>query len=554
MSSINHSIESSTDNEQKTSIKILLKEKNLNPKKSEDLKYLLSLSLIPKKNKFKFNFHSLISYLLKYKTAKNESLFYNFFFQSCELGKITNVKILLKNNLDINKQNELGETPLHIAISKNDENLVKLLIKHEPRTDILSYNDGFSVMNYAEICGNKNIIKIVNELNQKNLKNKIKSEVVDFIKKDMININANNISNLSCFSKNKNFDEIQNYNGEKVSILLNDDTNNSIVINNKSGNTSNINNLNNKDNKNKKDEKNNTNTQIIKNDSEIYEDIISKKNIKAHNYNTKTININNNIIISEAPQNININFPSPSKKKEVTSSLKSSSYIQSLKTSHTLNECSPILKNKKNRIDKFLSKKIELNKFIKEINLPEKYTEILIENGFDDLEVLINQTKKGLALSYQNLRDIGISLPAHRMKILIHLEEISDNFDFILQKNIIYSSKIPEEKSGSLYKFLLKINLDEYFQNFIENGFYCVELLYTQMGSKNPITEEILRDDLGIDKLGHLQRVLISLKEESKKYLEKLPKKSDKDKNNNSKNIIYEENPYFHSCEACFIF
>ena len=370
----------------------------------------------------------------------------------------------------------------------------------------------------------------------------------------MININANNISNLSCFSKNKNFDEIQNYNGEKVSILLNDDTNNSIVINNKSGNTSNINNLNNKDNKNKKDEKNNTNTQIIKNDSEIYEDIISKKNIKANNFNTKTININNNIIISEAPQNININFPSPSKKKEVTSSLKSSSYIQSLKTSHTLNECSPILKNKKNRIDKFLSKKIELNKFIKEINLPEKYTEILIENGFDDLEVLINQTKKGLALSYQNLRDIGISLPAHRMKILIHLEEISDNFDFILQKNIIYSSKIPEEKSGSLYKFLLKINLDEYFQNFIENGFYCVELLYTQMGSKNPITEEILRDDLGIDKLGHLQRVLISLKEESKKYLEKLPKKSDKDKNNNSKNIIYEENPYFHSCEACFIF
>ena len=64
MSSINHSIESSTDTEQKTSIKILLKEKNLNPKKSEDLKYLLSLSLIPKKNKFKFNFHSLISYLL----------------------------------------------------------------------------------------------------------------------------------------------------------------------------------------------------------------------------------------------------------------------------------------------------------------------------------------------------------------------------------------------------------------------------------------------------------------------------------------------------------
>ena len=472
-----------------------------------------------------------------------------FFFQSCELGKITNVKILLKNNLDINKQNELGETPLHIAISKNDENLVKLLIKHEPRTDILSYKDGFSVMNYAEICGNKNIIKIVNELNQKNLKNKIKSEVVDFIKKDMININVNNISNISCISKNKNFDEIQNYNGEKISFLINDDTNasNSIIISNKNANTSNI------INKPKKDEKSNTNTKIIINDSGIYEDIIPKNNIKSNNYNTENININNNVIISGVPQSININFPSPSKKKDCTSSLKSSSYIQSLKTSHTLtkeHECSPILKNKMKGIGKFLSKKIELNKFIKEINLPEKYTGILIENGFDDLDVLINQTKKGLALSYQNLGEIGITLPAHRAKILIHLEELADNFDFFLENNIIYSNKIPEEKSGSLYEFLLKINLDEYFQNFVESGFYSAELLYTQMASKNPVTEEILKNDLGVDKLGHLQRIIISLEEESMKYIENLVKKSNKD----NRSIIYEENPYYNSCQACFVF
>ena len=80
MSITNHSIESSTDTEQKTSIKALLQEKNLDPNNPSDLKYLLSLSLLPKKNKFKFNFHSLISFLLKYKTEKNESIFYNFFF------------------------------------------------------------------------------------------------------------------------------------------------------------------------------------------------------------------------------------------------------------------------------------------------------------------------------------------------------------------------------------------------------------------------------------------------------------------------------------------
>ena len=84
--------------------------------------------LFPKINKYKINFKSLISFLFKYKTTKNENLFYDFFFQSCELGKINNVKILIQHNLDINRQNEFGETPLHIAVAKNDVELVKLLI------------------------------------------------------------------------------------------------------------------------------------------------------------------------------------------------------------------------------------------------------------------------------------------------------------------------------------------------------------------------------------------------------------------------------------------
>ena len=537
MSSMNQSQESSTSSEQKTSIKKLLKEKNLNPKCSKDLKYLLSLSLLPKINKFNFNFHSLISLLLKYKTAKNEPIFYDFFFQSCELGKINNVQILLDNNFDINRQNELGETPLHIAVAKNDEELVKLIIKHDPRTDLVTNKDGFSVMNYAEICGNKNIIELVDDLNQKNLKNKIKLEVVDFIKKDMMNINMNNMSNLSCFSKNKNFEEIQNYNGEKISTMLNDDINNNEI----SKENNNIN------TKFQKEDKNYSNTLIMVNDSEIYDDNTPKNIIKANDYfKIKNINVNNSKEIK--------NFPSPSKKKECTSSIKSS-YLQSLKTSHTLSkehELSPIYNNNKTRFPKFLNKKNEIIRFISEINLPQKHAEILIENGFDDFKVLINQMKKGLALSYQNLKDIGINSPGDRAKILIHLEEISENFDFIINKEVIYSNKITEEKNGSLYHFLLKLNLEEYFSNFMENGFNSAELLYIQMASKNPITEEILKDDLGIDKIGHLQRIIISLKEESKKYIENLTKRGNDDKT--YKNTIYEEDPYLNSCETCFIF
>ena len=541
MSSMNQSQESSTDTEQKTSIKKLLKEKNLNPKRSEDLKYLLSLSLLPKMNKFNFNFHSLISLLLKYKTAQNEPIFYDFFFESCELSKINNVKILLDHKFDINRQNELGETPLHIAVAKNDEELVKLIIKHEPRTDLVTNKDNFTVMNYAEICGNNTIIELVGDLNQKNLKNKIKSEVVDLIKKDMMNMNVNNISTFSGFSKNKNFDEIQNYNGEKISTILNDDTNNNISPTSKIPNKMNI--------KIQNNEKNCNNTITIINDSESFDDISPKNINKIINYDNNNKNIN--IISSESPKNIY--FPSPSKKKECTSSIKSS-YLQSLKTCHTLSkehELSPIYKNYKTRIPKLFNKKNELIKFISEINLPQRYSEILIENGFDDLAVLTNQMKKGLALSYQNLKDIGINNPGDRAKILIHLEEISQNFDFVLENDVIYSNTIPQEKTGSLYYFLLKLNLEEYFNNFIENGYNNAELLFIQMASKNPVTEDIIKNDFGIEKIGHLQRIMISLKEESKKYVGSLTKKENNDKN---KNIIYEENPYLNSCDACSIF
>ena len=541
MSSMNQSQESSTDTEQKTSIKKLLKEKNLNPKCSEDLKYLLSLSLLPKMNKFNFNFHSLISLLLKYKTAQNEPIFYDFFFESCELSKINNVKILLDHKFDINRQNELGETPLHIAVAKNDEELVKLIIKHEPRTDLVTNKDNFTVMNYAEICGNNTIIELVGDLNQKNLKNKIKSEVVDLIKKDMMNMNVNNISTFSGFSKNKNFDEIQNYNGEKISTILNDDTNNNISPTSKIPNKMNI--------KIQNNEKNCNNTITIINDSESFDDISPKNINKIINYDNNNKNIN--IISSESPKNIY--FPSPSKKKECTSSIKSS-YLQSLKTCHTLSkehELSPIYKNYKTRIPKLFNKKNEIIKFISEINLPQRYSEILIENGFDDLAVLTNQMKKGLALSYQNLKDIGINNPGDRAKILIHLEEISQNFDFVLENDVIYSNTIPEEKTGSLYYFLLKLNLEEYFNNFIENGYNNAELLFIQMASKNPVTEDIIKNDFGIEKIGHLQRIMISLKEESKKYVGSLTKKENNDKN---KNIIYEENPYLNSCDACSIF
>ena len=171
----NKQIEDTKEDNQYNSIKQLLKNKNLNPKKNNDLKYLLSLTLRPAIKDF--NFEYLIIFLLQYLNSSNKSIFYEFFFHSCEMGKLNNVKILLDNGLSVNCQNNLGQTPLHIAIEKNDIELINLLIKYEPSTSLSTDKDKLTAMNYAKIRGNKNIIKIIYDLNEKNKKKLIKSEI-----------------------------------------------------------------------------------------------------------------------------------------------------------------------------------------------------------------------------------------------------------------------------------------------------------------------------------------------------------------------------------------
>ena len=559
------------DNEQDKSIKKLLKEKNLNPEQPHDLKYLLSLTLRPKIKKF--NFEYLLLFLLKYLNQANESIFYEYFFQSCELGKINNVKILLENGLSVNCQNNLGETPLHIAISKNDIELIKLLIKYEPYTNLSTDKDNLTVMNYAEIRGNKNIIKLINDLNEINIKKKIKSEIIDYINKDMNNMNNLDFSNLSSFmNKNDDIEQIQNYNGEIMPIVNNEEVSNSIINNhiNKDVNIKSLKKLNNN-----KDNIKNTITHTIINESDFCEDISPKNTIKINNYCNNINNINSNsnandenyhrFFTEECACDIKMSnqfntdlkyFTSPLKKKDellnyYNNNSINPSIVQSLTTSHSINKEqyeSPLLLSKSS---KTLDKKTELCKFITEINLPMIYANYLLDNGFDDLEVLISITKNSIALSNQNLKDIGITLPGDRAKILIHLEELAGKFPFILEKEIIYSNKIDENKN-SLYKFFSSINLEEYIRLFKENGYYNAELLYVQMISKNPITEDILKNDFGLSKIGHIKRIMLNLLNCSQNYIKRLKNINGEDQS--YKSIVFEGNPYSKACDACLVF
>ena len=525
-----------------SSIKTLLKEKNLNPKEISDLKYLLSLTINPNLQKFSyFNLDCLLLFLLNYLNPTTLSLFTEFLFQSCELGSLSIVQILLDNNLDINSRNELGETPLHIAVAKNDIELIKLLVEYEPKTNIGTYKDNLTAVDYAEICGNKNIFKMIKKLNEKNIKEEIQNEIKDCINNDMDDMDLDDEN-----GENKNFEQIQNFNGEKISIITESDINSSNLNNN----------FNKYSNGNSLYESKYINTQqTIINESDYNEDItpISKNIILFSKGKTNNSNnsITNSTFNSNKKNRKEIKFFSSSfKKKSITNNISvNPSYIQSLTTCHSTNK-----ENKELYNSLKFSKIIE---FITEINLPKEYANILIDNGFDNLDVLIYQAKHGIALTYENLRDIGIKKPGERIKILVHLDEISNNFNFYFPKKIFSDDYEINNGFNTIKNFLEKIGMKKFLNNFIQNGIYNVELLYIQMGSKQSLKKDILIDDLDIN-ANDAKKIFFKLYENSRNYINKmkiLNKRNIKDyKDINNKSIVYEENNKNKSCDMCILF
>ena len=525
-----------------SSIKTLLKEKNLNPKEISDLKYLLSLTINPNLQKFSyFNLDCLLLFLLNYLNPATLSLFTEFLFQSCELGSLSIVQILLDNNLDINSRNELGETPLHIAVAKNDIELIKLLVEYEPKTNIGTYKDNLTAVDYAEICGNKNIFKMIKKLNEKNIKEEIQNEIKDCINNDMDDMDLDGEN-----GENKNFEQIQNFNGEKISIITESDINSSNLNNN----------FNKYSNGNSLYESKYINTQqTIINESDYNEDItpISKNIILFSKGKTNNSNnsITNSTFNSNKKNRKEIKFFSSSfKKKSITNNISvNPSYIQSLTTCHSTNK-----ENKELYNSLKFSKIIE---FITEINLPKEYANILIDNGFDNLDVLIYQAKHGIALTYENLRDIGIKKPGERIKILVHLDEISNNFNFYIPKKIFLDDYEINNGFNTIKNFLEKIGMKKFLNNFIQNGIYNVELLYIQMGSKQSLKKDILIDDLDIN-ANDAKKIFFKLYENSRNYINKmkiLNKRNIMDYQDiNNKSIIYEENNKNKSCDMCILF
>ena len=543
------------------------------------LSYLLSLTIKPKKTST--NNINLLLYLYKFFSKRNENIFKEFAFQASELGKEKILKIILENNFNINSQNELGETLLHVAIAKSDIKLINLLLKYSPNKNIKTYNDNLTVFDYALTQENSSIISLLekNEINVRNnlytiyfndrhnkiigqfpsKKNDIKVEedsnnILNSIKSRNNQNNYNGIQNELLYFDTKSEQEEIPEQMDSIEIKLinkvktkeeelkkefvnkeeneNSDEENEEIFNELTGNIeqriSNFSSF--EDNLSLfhqkfsiiglKDKENNLNSRRS-----------AKTNVIENNSFNKIINNNNNkhykIKSKQLTRDLSTNIPSlliPLKNENENEFLTEQTLIY--------NNAYNFQKREKKNI-------IEFNNFFNEIGLSTEYMKILSLNGFDDLNLLIEQTKNGIAITDENLREIGIKLPGIRAKILIHLEELSNLFDFPIEREKVYFEN--ERNKNCLYRLLSSINLEYYLKNFIDNGYSSPELLFIQMQSKQPLTEEILFKEIGIDKIGYRMSILNKIKNEGCNYLYKLKNGFlGKNKFGDNKTVIFE--------------
>ena len=189
-------------------LKSLIETKQIYIEEEENLKFLLSLTL--KHKKPTQNDINLINYLNTYLNKNNEKIFIDYTLQCCELGKEKILKIMFDKGININCQNEYGETPLHIAISKGDKMLISFLLKYNPDKNIKTFKDKMTAYDYSKEQGEQSIINLIDDT---------KSLIYE---DDHFSINDNNIyfddrdnKIIGIFQSKKN-DIIDNYNDMNI--------------------------------------------------------------------------------------------------------------------------------------------------------------------------------------------------------------------------------------------------------------------------------------------------------------------------------------------------
>ena len=485
------------------------------------------------------------------------------------------INLLLEKDADGNIKNQFGETPLHIAALKGEYKVIKLLLLYNCDPTIRT-NDGFSAEEYAQERG---YVKCVSVLQQKindnsgiksdnhsgyDLSNGMEKSPINHIsrhrpfinnksnkifernkvheensiksvenKLDIFNVDKSNLRDSSYFfhNKSKNLSTIESYQKknemmkkiEEMSIM-----NNYVINKNKKMDIPGLNIINMKSYKNL--DSSNMNYINKKADEYFYDDsepikIISSTKNDINCYEKSEYLKRKNSLNFLKRNNTRKSVPKISviQKEEntLTEKIHRNSISKNLKTKNSNSENSnPIIYENENEI---------LYEYLSQINM-EKYTSLLIKEGFDDITMLIEQMKGKKPIMDIDLKKIGILKSGDRAKILIkfQLDSRDPEFQFCsnLDEESIFHNAIDNNYENDIYlnslnKWLKSLKLKKLYQNFFEQGYHSLDLLLIQMLSKNPLTEDLLKNDLNIDKHGYRLKIINKLLEDSSVYLQK---------------------------------
>ena len=486
----------------------------------------------------------------------NTALHFAYYIKNIEI-----INILLNNKADINIKNKQGLIPEEIIPTNDIDKIAGY--EYHMNFDINIYDELKYIQNNINEENNikYNLNLNNNDINNNNIESKEKKEIQSKILKSKNNIKDNKNKNKIINDKNVNNKNINKNNDKNVNNDNNNSVKNNIDNNDNNNNTSN-NKENNKSNSNKKindeykdlrslpfhlgkakrkisniDKIYNENDRFFRKESEnysLYAELINTNNENS-NYSLKknknkiknlsnilennnlSENSNDNIIFDNDIKNNNNSLLNNSSRNNKSLILYNSSKDNITNNSNNNNNNITIMQN----IMINCSNKPLLD-FLMQINL-QKYYNNFNNNGFDNINMIIDNTKKGKYLTDNQLKNIGIIKAGDRAKILIRIQEKANLFEYNIPKIVYYIcyhlEKIEDDINVfKLYEWLKNIKLEEYINNFLNNGYFSVDLLFVQLLSNNPLTDQILKNDLGIDKLGYRARILNKLKEELNSY------------------------------------
>ena len=135
-----------------------------------------------------------------------------------------------------------------------------------------------------------------------------------------------------------------------------------------------------------------------------------------------------------------------------------------------LNTNEPIKTESKLKSNNFKNN-IPLKEFLSQINLL-KYFDNLDSNGFDDVNILIEEAKKGETIKDEELKEVGISCPGDRAKILIRIKEKANIFGFSVPKNVYHICQNLNNMIQLLLQYpILYVNQNPFELNILDQIF-----------------------------------------------------------------------------------